>query len=165
MSTVDILTVSMYGGDVDAEKLWPEGVAMGEWSDAGEPERWDDLWKQRNKRPHDIWITQGVGEGLPILVPLSKDPRGDRFLMDQLVDTASRTVEGMAAVNGEMLRRLRGADPEKGDLLPFEEAYQNLREARDLDFNYEKEDDRLEEQDRHQRILMTMDPSLRMMRG
>ena len=58
-----------------------------------------------------------------MLVPLDKDPREDRFLLDQLVDTGSRTVEGMAAVNGEMLRRLRGApDSEKGDLLPFEEA-------------------------------------------
>ena len=55
-------------------------------------------------------------------------------------------MEGMAAVNGEMLRRLKGeSDPEKGDLLPFEEAYQNLKEARDalranpnLEFNYEK---------------------------
>ena len=70
-----------------------------------------------------------------------------QVLLDQLVDTGSRTVEGMAAVNSEMLRRLRGApDPEKGDLLSFEEAYQNLREARDalrgnpnLPFNYEKE--------------------------
>ena len=72
--------------------------------------------------------------------------------MDQLVDTGSRTVEGMAAVNGEVLRKLRGApDPEKGiDLLPFEEAYQNLSEARDalranpnLVFHYEKQDDKL----------------------
>ena len=55
-----------------------------------------NLWKQRNKRPHDIWITQGMGEGLPILVPLDEDPRKDRFLMDHLVDIGSRTVEGMA---------------------------------------------------------------------
>ena len=151
MSTVSILTVSVFGGAAEAEKLWPEGVALGEWSDVGEPERWEDLWKQRNKRPRDIWVTQGVGEGLPILVPLAQDPRGDRFFMEQLVDTGSRTVEGMAAVNGEMLRRLRGKpDPEKGDLLPFEEAYQNLREATEalranpnLDFNYEKGNDKL----------------------
>ena len=55
-------------------------------------------------------------------------------------------------MNGEMIRRLRGApSPEKGiDLMPFEEAYQNLSEARDalrmhpnLDFNYEKRDGKL----------------------
>ena len=153
MSTVDILTVSVLGGDADAEKLWPECEALGEWSDEGEPERWEDLWKQRNKRPHDIWITQGVGEGLPILVPLARDLRGDRCLMDQLVD---------------LLRRLRGApDPEKGDLLPFEEAYQNLREARDVlranPFNCEKDNDKLPDEFPGKGILMTSDPSLRMM--
>ena len=67
MSTVDILTVSVFGGAADAEKLWPEFEEIGQWSDAGEPARWEDIWKQRNKRPHDLWITQGVGEGLPIL--------------------------------------------------------------------------------------------------
>ena len=33
MSTIDVLTVS--------ERLWPEGIAMGSWSDVGEPTRWD----------------------------------------------------------------------------------------------------------------------------
>ena len=65
--------------------------------------------------------------------------------MDQLVDTGSQTVEGMAAVNGEMIREMGVPNPGKGNLLPFEEAYQNLKEARDglranpsLEFNYEK---------------------------
>ena len=145
MSIVDILTVPVFGGKADAEKLWPEGIAMGSWSDVGEPARWEEIWKQRNKRPHDIWVTQGVGEGLPILVPLAQDPRADRFLMDQLVDTGSRTVEGMAAVNGEMIRKMGVPVPGKGNLLPFEEACQNLKEARDglwanpnLGFNHEK---------------------------
>ena len=54
MSMVDILTVPVFGGKADAEKLWPEGIAMGEWSDVGEPARWEEIWKQRNKRPHVI---------------------------------------------------------------------------------------------------------------
>ena len=58
-------------------------------------------------------VIQGVGEGLPIMVPLAKDPRADRFLMDQLVDTGSRTVEGMAAMNGEMIRRMKVPNPER----------------------------------------------------
>ena len=145
MSMVDLLTVPVFGGKADAEKLWPEGIAMGGWSDVGEPARWEEVWKQRSKRPHDIWVTQGVGEGLPILVSLAKDPRADRFLKDQLVDTGSRTVEGMAAVNGEMIRKMGMPNLGKGNLLPFEEAYQNLKEIRDglranpnLGFNHEK---------------------------
>ena len=52
MSMVDILTVPVFGGKADAEKLWPEGVAIGSWSDVGEPARREEAWKQRNKRPH-----------------------------------------------------------------------------------------------------------------
>ena len=122
MSTIDILTIPVSGGKAEAEKLWPEGCAMGGWPDVGEPARWADIWKQRNNRPHDIWVTQGVGEGLPIIVPLAKDPRADRFLMDQLVDTGPRTVEGTAAMNGEMIRRMKVPNPGKGDLSPFETA-------------------------------------------
>ena len=62
-------------------------------------------------------------------MPLATDPRADRFLMDQLVDTGSRTVEGVAAVNGEMIRKMGVPNPGKGNLLPFEVAYQNLKEA------------------------------------
>ena len=145
MSTTDVLTVPVSGGKAEADKLWPECRQLGTWSDVGEPERWDDMWRQRNNRPHDIWATQGVGEGLPILVPLAKDPRSDRFLMDQLVDTGSRTVEGMAAMNGEMIRRMAEQNPGKGPLLPFETAYQNLKEVMEglraspnADFNHEK---------------------------
>ena len=104
------------------------------------------------RRPHDIWVTQGVGEGLPIMVPLAKDPRADRFLMDQLVDTGSRTVEGMAAMNGEMIRRMKVPNPGKGDLSPFETAYQNLKEVMDglranphVGFNHEKTMDKIQD--------------------
>ena len=93
----------------------------------GEPERWEDMWKQRNNRPHDVWATQGVGIGLPVVMPMADDPRADRFLMDQLVDTGSRTVEGLAAMNGEMFRRLGDKNPGKGLRAPFEAAYQNLK--------------------------------------
>ena len=79
------------------------------------------------------------------MAPLAKDPRSDRFLMDQLVDTGSRTVEGMAAMNGEMIRRMGEQNPGKGSLLPFETAYQNLKEVMEglranpkVAFNHEK---------------------------
>ena len=129
MSMTEVLTVPVSGGKVEADKLWPECHDLGTWTDAGEPTRREDMWKQRNNRPHDIWVTQGAGEGLPILVPMANDPRSDRFLMDQLVDTGSRTVEGMAAMNGEMIRRMGEKNPGKGLLLPFETAYQNLKEV------------------------------------
>ena len=35
-------------------------------------------------------------------------------LMDQLVDTGSRTVEGMAAMNGEMIRKMGAQNPGMG---------------------------------------------------
>ena len=43
MSTIDILTVPVSGGKAEAERLWPEGCAMGAWSDEGEPVRWADM--------------------------------------------------------------------------------------------------------------------------
>ena len=60
----------------------------------------------------------------------------------------------MAAVNGEMLRRLKVApDPEKGELNPFEEAYQNFTDAKNvlrgnpnLPFDYEKEKGKLDDE-------------------
>ena len=113
--------------------------------DAGEPERWEDMWRQRNNRPHDVWATQGVGLGLPVVVPMADDQRSDRFLMDQLVDTGSRTVEGLAAMNGEMFRRMGDQNPGKGLRAPFEAAYQNLKGVMEglrahpnADFNHEK---------------------------
>ena len=51
-------------------------------------------------------LHQRVGEGLPILVPLARDPRSDRFLMDQMVDMGSRTDKGVAAANGEKLAKV-----------------------------------------------------------
>ena len=145
MSTTEVLTVPVSGGKVEAAKLWPECYELGSWTDAGEPERWEDMWKQRNNRPHDVWATQGVGIGLPVVVPMADDPRADRFLMDQLVDTGSRTVEGLAAMNGEMFRRLGDEHPGKGLRAPFDAAYQNLKKVMGLlranpkaDFNHEK---------------------------
>ena len=153
MSTTEVLTVPVSGSKVEADKLWPECYELGTWTDAGEPERWEDMWKQRNNRPHDVWATQGVGIGLPILVPMAADPRVDRFLMDQLVDTGSRTVEGMAAMNGEMFRRLGDDHPGQGLRAPFEAAYQKLhklmgqlRANPKVDFNHEKTMDKLKDE-------------------
>ena len=153
MSTTEVLTVPVSGGKVEASKLWPECYDLGSWTDAGEPERWEDMWKQRNNRPHDVWSTQGVGIGLPVVVPMADDPRADRFLMDQLVDTGSRTVEGLAAMNGEMFRRLGDDHPGKGPRAPFEAAYQNLvkvmgtvRANPKADFNHEKSMSKLKDE-------------------
>ena len=153
MSTTEVLTVPVSGTKVEAEKLWPECYALGSWTDAGEPERWEDLWKQRNNRPHDVWATQGVGIGLPVIVPMAADPRTDRFLMDQLVDAGSRTVEGLAAMNGEMFRRLGDDHPGQGPRAPFEAAYQNLRKLMGqlranpkADFNHEKTMEKLKDE-------------------
>ena len=111
------------------------------------------MWKQRNNRPHDVWATQGVGIGLPVIVPMAADPRTDRFLMDQLVDAGSRTVEGLAAMNGEMFRRLGDDHPGQGPRAPFEAAYQNLRKLMGqlranpkADFNHEKTMEKLKDE-------------------
>ena len=179
MSTVSILSVSVSGGEADPAKLWPECKALGSRVSR-------HSGKICGSREIGVRVTCGSHKVLEKAFrhwPLDKDPREDRFLLDQLVDTGSRTVEGMGAVNGEMLRRLRGApDPEKGDLLPFEEACQNLREARDAareipiylsDVRRRRANCSMssaplwEGQDRHQHpkraIHMMMTPSLRMM--
>ena len=41
-----------------------------------------------------------TGVGLPIIIPLHQNPAKHKALMDQLVDTGSRTIMGVAAVNG-----------------------------------------------------------------
>ena len=57
----------------------------------------------------------------------------------------SRTVEGLAAMNGEMFRRLGDEHPGKGLRAPFEAAYQNLKKVMGMlraspkaDLNHEK---------------------------
>ena len=76
MSTTSILSVSVSGGDADPKKLWPEYQPLGSWSRKAVPTEWEEKWKSRNKRPHVQWITQGVGEGLPIVVPICGSQRG-----------------------------------------------------------------------------------------
>ena len=120
MSITPVPTIDVSGGEADPRRLWalwPEYEPLGSHSRKAEPSEWEDKWVCSNKRPHDLWITQGVGEGLPILAPMDVDPRADRFLLDQLVDTGSCTVEGTAAVNGEMLRRLRCQIPRRANSL------------------------------------------------
>ena len=46
----------------------------------------------------DVLAYQGKGMGLPILIPLDKDPRRDRFLMDHLTDCgASKDYRGIGS--------------------------------------------------------------------
>ena len=85
MSMTEVLTVPVSGGKAEAAKLWPECGDLGAWTDAGEPARWMICGSSAITVHTTYWVTQGVGEGLPILVPMADDPRSDRFLMDQLV--------------------------------------------------------------------------------
>ena len=80
-----------------------------------------------NKKPHELMASQSIGIGLPVLVPLDKDPRHDRFLMDQLADEGARTILGLAALNGEMLAKAGNAtSPAKGLLAQISKAYDYL---------------------------------------
>ena len=73
-------------------------------------------------KPLEVWLAQGTGVGLPLIMPLHENPVTDKALMDQLVDTGSRTIMGVAAVNGLALRKMRVGRDIKDLLSGFEEA-------------------------------------------
>ena len=58
-------------------------------------------------KPLEVWRAQGTRVGLPLIIPLNENPIMDKALMDQLVDSGSRTIMGVAAVNGLALRKMR----------------------------------------------------------
>ena len=129
----------MAGGAADAKALWPEVVPSGQWSKAPDVAEWDDRWRCANVKPLEIWKSQGTGVGLPLIIPLGENPRGDKALMDQLVDTGSRTSKGIAAVNGLALRRMRVGKDVSDQVRGFEEAAAEMepvmKAVRELDIN------------------------------
>ena len=97
----------MVGGEAEAKALWPEVEPGTGWSTPSEVAEWEGKWRCANVKPLEIWKAQGTGIGLPMIIPLRENPRGDKALMDQLVNTGTRTIKGVAAVNGLALRRMR----------------------------------------------------------
>ena len=102
LSTMPIFKAAMAGGVADAKALWPEVAPSGQWSSASDTAEWEGKWRRANMKPLEIWRLQGTGVGLPLIIPLNENPRGDKALMDQLVDSGSRTIKGVAAVNGPL---------------------------------------------------------------
>ena len=68
--------------------LWPEAQPEGHRGSISHPRHCTDKKPDGDSR---------IGIGLPVIVPLDKDPRDDRFLMDQLIDTGARTTLGLEA--------------------------------------------------------------------
>ena len=87
-------------------------------------------------------------------MPLDKDPRADRFLLDQLVDTGTKTVEGMAAVNGDKLKAMGAVTGTKMvKFSGFAEAHtklqavmETLRKGGDVPCHFEKTDGKLKDE-------------------
>ena len=90
-------------------------------------------------KPLEIWKSQGTGIGLPMIIPLREDPRGDKALLDQLVSTGTRTIKGVAAVNGLALRKMRVGSDIKTQISGFEAAAKELEDVmkavRELDID------------------------------
>ena len=57
-----------------------------------------------------------------MIIPLREDPRGDKALLDQLVSTGTRTIKGVAAVNGLAFRKMRVGSDIKTQISGFEAA-------------------------------------------
>ena len=83
---------------------------------------WEGKWRCANVKPLEIWKSQGTGIGLPVIIPLRENPRGDKALLDQLVNTGTRTIKGIAAVNGLALRRMQVGRDIKDQISGFEAA-------------------------------------------
>ena len=133
LSTMLVFRAGVTGGEADSHVLWPETVGIGQWGKATDPSDGDGKWKCANVNPLEVWLSQGIGEGVPILVPLHENPIKDKALLDQMVDTGSRTVMGVAAVNGLIFRKLDIADGDiKNSLSGFEEVCVILKPVMDM---------------------------------
>ena len=106
---------------------------------------------EQNVKPLEIWKSQGTGIGLPLIIPISENPRGDKALMDQLVDSGSRTIKGIAAVNGLALRRMQVGRDVRDQVSGFEEAAAEMepvmKAVRELDIqpHFEMESGKLQD--------------------
>ena len=84
LSTTPIFKAAMAGGEADAKALWPEVAPGTGWSTPSEVAEWEGKWRCANVKPLEIWKSQGTGIGLPVIIPLRENPRGDKALLDQL---------------------------------------------------------------------------------
>ena len=87
LSTTPIFKAVMAGGAADSKALWPEMEPGEGWSTPSEVAEWEGKWRCANEKPLELWKSQGTGIGLPMIIPLREDPRGDKALLDQLVNT------------------------------------------------------------------------------
>ena len=117
--------------------MWPEVAPGTGWSTPSEVAEWEGKWRCANVKPLEIWKSQGTGIGLPVIIPLRENPRGDKALLDQLVNTGTRTIKGIAAVNGLALRRMRVGRDVKDQISGFEaaaaEMEATMKAVRELD--------------------------------
>ena len=105
VSDEPVFTIGVSGGKAVPKALWPEVWPAGEWGKVTDPTEWVEKRRRANKKPHELLASQGIGISLPMLIPLDKDPRSNRLPMDQLTDNGGRNIQGLAALNGEMLER------------------------------------------------------------
>ena len=122
LSTTPIFKAVMAGGAADSKALWPEMEPGTGWSTPSEVAEWEGKWRCANEKPLELWKSQGTGIGLPMIIPLREDPRGDKALLDQLVSTGTRTIKGVAAVNGLAFRKMRVGSDIKTQISGFEAA-------------------------------------------
>ena len=122
LSMTPIFKAVMAGGEAEAKALWPEVAPGAGWSTPSEVAEWEGKWRCADVKPLEIWKSQGTGIGLPVIIPLREHPRGDKALLDQLVNTGTRTIKGIAAVNGLALRRMRVGRDIKDQISGFEAA-------------------------------------------
>ena len=122
LSTTPIFKAAMAGGAAEAKALWPEVEPGTNWSTPSEVAEWEGKWRNANEKPLELWKSQGTGIGLPMIIPLRENPRGDKALLDQLVNTGTRSVKGVAAVNGLAFRKMRVGSGIKAQISGFEAA-------------------------------------------
>ena len=145
LSTTPIFKAAMAGGEAEAKALWPEVAPGTGWSTPSEVAEWEGKWRCANVKPLEIWKSQGTGIGLPVIIPLCENPRGDKALLDQLVNTGTRTIKGIVAVNGLALRRMRVGRDIKDQISGFEaaaaEMEATMKAVRELDIKPHNEID------------------------
>ena len=63
MSSVPLFNIAVSGGEVDPLELWPEIEPLGQYGKKSDPREWAEKWTCANQQPHELWISQDVGEG------------------------------------------------------------------------------------------------------
>ena len=132
LSAVAVFRAGVSGGEADPKALWPELIVNGQWGKATEPSERNGKWKCANQKPLEVWLSQGMGQGLPIFW-CRRSTKAPWRTLDQLVDTGYRTVIGVASVNGLAFGNMVITDEAiKSSLSGFEEAANLLKPAMDM---------------------------------